>query len=100
MSFSGRNILNPNACHSVLCRWKRNEDFPECLACGGSRTKEHYFTQTWCRGKKKWESECLCLDCHEFSWRSYSDPDFMTPEEYEKQRWQAMAEGRFEQLTI
>lgn len=45
--------------------------------------------QTWCRGKKKWESECLCLDCHSFSFRSYRDPDFKTPEEYEKDRWQA-----------
>jgi hypothetical protein len=43
--------------------------------------------QTWCRGKKKWESECLCLDCHMFSWRDYSDPDYKTPEEYEKDRW-------------
>lgn len=45
--------------------------------------------QTWCRGKKKWDSECLCLDCHSFSYRSYCDPDFKTPEEYEKERWQA-----------
>lgn len=34
--------------------------------------------QTWCRGKKKWESETLCLDCHCFSFRSYCDPDFKT----------------------
>ncbi len=26
-------------------RWKRNEDFPACLGCGGSDTKEHYFVQ-------------------------------------------------------
>jgi hypothetical protein len=44
--------------------------------------------QTWCRGKKKWESECLCLDCHSFSFRSYCDPDFKTPEDVEKERWQ------------
>ena len=44
--------------------------------------------QTWCRGKKKWESECLCLECHCFSFRSYCDPDFKTPEDYEKERWQ------------
>lgn len=44
--------------------------------------------QTWCRGKKKWESECLCLECHSFSFRSYCDPDFKTPEDYEKERWQ------------
>ena len=33
--------------------------------------------QTWCRGKKQFESEILCTDCHMFSWRSYSDPDFL-----------------------
>lgn len=71
-------------------RWKRNDDFPDCLECGGKKTKEHHFTQTWCRGKKKWESELLCLDCHSYSWRSYSDPDFMTPEDYEKQRWESL----------
>ena len=38
---------------------------------------EHHFMQTWCRGKKQFESELLCNDCHMFSWRSYSDPDFM-----------------------
>lgn len=46
--------------------------------------------QTWCRGKKWWESEALCLDCHQFSWRDYRDPDFMTPEDFEKQRWEAL----------
>lgn len=71
-------------------RWKPNEAFLECLNCGSKNTKEHHFTQTWCRGKKKWESECLCLDCHMFSWRSYADPDYKTPEEYEKERWTAM----------
>jgi hypothetical protein len=34
-----------------------------------------------------WESECLCLDCHKFSWRAYRDPDFQTPEQYEKEHW-------------
>lgn len=48
--------------------------------------------QTWCRGKKKWESECLCLECHSFSFRSYCDPDFKTPEDYEKERWQVSVE--------
>lgn len=47
--------------------------------------------QTWCRGAKTWESETLCLDCHSFSWRSYKDPDFATPEEHEKRRWQTLA---------
>lgn len=26
-------------------RWKRSEEFPDCLACGSSNTKEHAFTQ-------------------------------------------------------
>lgn len=71
-------------------RWKRNDDFPDCLACGSTNTKEHHFNQTWCRGKKIWESELLCLDCNMWSWRSYSDPDFMMPEDYEKQKWNEM----------
>ena len=29
-------------------RWKRNDDFPDCLACGSSSTKEHHFTQACC----------------------------------------------------
>ncbi|MEW5305328.1 MAG: hypothetical protein WDW38_005631 [Sanguina aurantia] len=71
-------------------RWKNNEDFPACLNCNSKATKEHYFVQTWCRGRKRWESECLCLGCHKFSWRSYCDPDFQTPEEYEKQHWEGL----------
>jgi hypothetical protein len=46
--------------------------------------------QTWCRGKKLWESEVLCLDCHKFSFRAYKDPDFKTPEQYEKERWETL----------
>lgn len=98
-------------------RWKRNDDLPQCLRCGSKNTKEHHFTQTWyaccamlanltgknlseravlgqlcrCRQKKKWESELLCLDCHAFSWRSYVDPDFLTPEQYQKKYWQQIA---------
>lgn len=75
-------------------RWKRNDRFPECLACGGTATKEHHFMQTWCRGKKQFESETLCMDCHMFSWRSYSDPDFMLPEEYDKVRWEKMVRDK------
>ena len=26
-------------------RWKRNDDFPECLNCGSLNTKEHHFIQ-------------------------------------------------------
>ena len=26
-------------------RWKRNDDFPECMACGSTNTKEHHFIQ-------------------------------------------------------
>ena len=75
-------------------RWKRNDRFPECLACGSTATKEHHFMQTWCRSKKAFESETLCLDCHMFSWRSYSDPDFLTPEEYDKIRWENMVNDK------
>ncbi|KAG7674457.1 hypothetical protein Ndes2526B_g05186 [Nannochloris sp. 'desiccata'] len=90
--------INPSVGHGFkimtveewAARWKKNEAFPECLNCGSTNTKEHAFTQTWCRGKKKWESESLCLDCHQFSKRSYCDPDFKTPEEYEKERWTEM----------
>jgi hypothetical protein len=67
-------------------RWKRG-DFPACLVCGGADTREHHFSQTWCRGKRAWECESLCLGCHAFSWRSYADPDFETPEQHEKRVW-------------
>ena len=50
--------------------------------------------QTWCRGKKQFESESLCMDCHMFTWRSYSDPDFMLPEEYDKVRWEKMVRDK------
>jgi hypothetical protein len=36
------------------------------------RTREHHFRQEWCRGNKSWTAESLCLDCHCFSWRSYT----------------------------
>ena len=49
--------------------------------------------QTWCRGKKLWESELLCMDCHSFTWRSYRDPDFKMPEEYEREKWDALIAG-------
>lgn len=65
-------------------------EFPECLACGGANTKEHYFTQTWCRGQRAWECESLCLDCLQYSFRGYVDPDFKMPEEAEKERWEAL----------
>jgi hypothetical protein len=54
----------------------------------------HLDVQTWCRAKKKWESETLCLDCHGYSWREYCDPDFKTPEDYEKERWTALVSGK------
>lgn len=50
---------------------RRNDDLPECLGCGSKATKEHHFTQTWCRGKRMWESECICLDCQNWSFRAY-----------------------------
>ena len=94
--------INPSIGHGYkimsveewAARWKTNEEFAECLNCGSKNTKEHAFTQTWCRGKKKWDSECLCLDCHMFSRRQYCDPDFKTPEEYEKERWEGLAGGK------
>jgi hypothetical protein len=46
--------------------------------------------QTWCRGKRVWEAESVCLDCLQFSHRAYRDPDFQTPEEFEKERWQRL----------
>jgi hypothetical protein len=46
--------------------------------------------QTWCRGRKRWQAESLCLDCQSFSFREYSDPDFMTPEEHQKAYWAQM----------
>ena len=64
-----------------------NDDLPDCLSCGSVNTREHHFSQSWCRGKRQWSAESLCMDCHAFSWRSYSDPDFLSPEEYEKHRW-------------
>ena len=93
--------INPSIGHGFkimsvdewAARWKKNEAFPECLHCGSTNTKEHAFTQTWCRGKKKWEAEALCLDCHMFTRRWYSDPDFKTPEEYEKERWETLVRG-------
>ena len=98
--------INPSIGHGFkimsvdewAARWKHNDDpiFADCLNCGGKNTKEHAFTQTRCRGKKKWDSECLCLDCHMFSRRQYTDPDFKTPEEYEKERWETLAGGKVE----
>lgn len=96
--------INPSVGHGFkimtidewTSRWKRNDDFPDCLSCGSKNTKEHHFNQTWCRGLKKWESELLCLDCHMFSWRSYADPDFLAPEEYEKIKWEKMLEEQAE----
>ncbi len=101
-------------------RWKPSAHFPACGACGGTRTKEHAFEQTWCRGRKRWTSEAVCLvrprheapaeprrctwtarrhlplrqcvphllqDCHAFTLREYADPDFKTPEEWDKEQW-------------
>jgi hypothetical protein len=68
-----------------------NNDFPDCLSCGSLDTKEHHFVQQWCRGNKKWESEAFCTQCHAWSWRSYADPEFLMPEEYEKLKWDGIA---------
>ena len=81
-------------------RWKRNDDYPDCLACGSMNTKEHHFMQAWCRGKKKFESEILCMDCYMFSWRSYCDPDFETPEYHQKKLWERIVEEHTEKMRI
>lgn len=99
--------INPSTGHGFrvmtvrewAARWKPNEAWPECLACGSTDTKEHYFTQTWCRGKKTWESESLCLSCHAFSRRAYRDPDFKTPEEHEKERWEGLVGNKGKAVT-
>ena len=57
--------INPSVGHGYKimtvdewsARWKRNDDFPECLNCGGSNTKEHHFMQVWSTpssGPRKW----------------------------------------------
>ena len=56
----------------MLPATQRNDDFPDCLACGSMRTREHHFRQEWSRGNKSWTAESLCLDCHCFSWRAYT----------------------------
>ena len=43
---------------------QRNDDFPECLACGSKSTKEHHFFAQFARSAYRWESECFCADCH------------------------------------
>lgn len=48
------------------------------------RTKEHHFTQDWCRGAKRWESEAFCSDCHCWSWRSYVDPGWLSGSDVER----------------
>ena len=82
-----------------ISRWKQNERFPDCLSCGSTNTKEHHFSQSWCRGKKKFESETICADCHMWSWRSYADPDFLTPEEYDKLRWEKLVAEHAAQIN-
>lgn len=34
------------------------------------------------------------MDCHSFTRRNYCDPDFKTPEEYEKERWQDLVSNK------
>ncbi|KAF8068161.1 EP0 [Scenedesmus sp. PABB004] len=72
-------------------RFRRSAEFPECLACGGANTREHAFSQTWCRGKCAWEAESLCLDCLAFSHRAARDPEWKAPEQHEKERWTTLA---------
>lgn len=45
--------INPSVGHGYkimtveewASRWKRNDDFPDCLQCGSTNTKEHHFIQ-------------------------------------------------------
>lgn len=78
-------------------RFKRSEEFPDCLGCGSTATKEHAFTQSWCQGKRKWEAESVCLDCHVFSWRRYADPDYKEPAQLEVEAWTGLV-GRMAEL--
>ncbi len=45
-------------------RWKRNDDFPECLSCNSNNTKEHHFTQV------RAIQHVRCLFCKEKTLRS------------------------------
>jgi 5-methylcytosine-specific restriction endonuclease McrA len=75
-------------------RWKRNDDYPACANCGGTgATREHHFVQTWCRGKKTWDAESLCVACGAFTRRRYVDPDFRTPEQVEAAAWAELMKG-------
>lgn len=40
------------------------------------------------------------MDCHTFSWRSYKDPDFKTPEEFERDRWEAIIAGAGQEVLM
>ena len=40
-------------------RWKRNDDFPDCLNCGSLNTKEHHFIQV---GVLAWLATLACLN--------------------------------------
>lgn len=75
-------------------RWKPNPDFPDCGNCGlAAHTREHHFVQTWCRGKKTWEAESLCVACGACTRREYRDPDFQTPEQVDAAAWAALRAG-------
>ena len=41
-------------------RFKASPEFPECLACGGANTKEHYFTQVRLPGHQHTRRACWC----------------------------------------
>lgn len=55
--------INPSIGHGYkimtvaewAARWKRNDDFPECLSCNSTNTKEHHFTQAC--------GTCIMLQC-------------------------------------
>lgn len=43
-------------------RWKPNADFPACLRCSSTNTKEHYFTQV-CTVVCAHLRVCMCACC-------------------------------------
>jgi hypothetical protein len=89
-----------SSAHSTRSTSQRNDDFPDCLACGSLATKEHHFVQTWCRGECQWTAESLCTTCHSWSWRSYFSPAFLTAEDNEKFRMEKFVSTHGRQMEV
>jgi hypothetical protein len=45
-------------------RFRKSEEFPDCLACGGSNTKEHAFTQVTAAGCEHMLWRTVGRACH------------------------------------